>query len=262
MKKLLKIAVIVVPVLIIAVLLVIFSSLNRIVKAGVETMGPKVTGTSVPLDKVGISPFSGQGALGGLRVANPEGFNTPNAFELGKVSVNVGLKSLLSDVIVIEEILIDAPEITFEGDLSGSNISKIRKNVEAFSSRAPAAEEAEPAPEKPAKEGKKVQINRFALKNGKVQLAATLVKGEVLSVPLPDIELTDIGKESGGATVADVVNQVFPAIYKAITDAVLSSQELLKESIEAVEDTAKEMRETAEGEASKLIKGVKGIFDR
>jgi uncharacterized protein involved in outer membrane biogenesis len=262
MKKVLKIAVIAVPVLIIVVLLVIFSSLNRIVKAGVETMGPKVTGTSVTLDKVGISPFSGQGALGGLRVANPQGFNTPNAFELGKVSVSIDPGSLRSDTIVIREILIDGPEITFEGDLSGSNISKIRKNVEAFSSRAPAAEEAQPAPEKPAKAGKKVQINRFALKNGKVQLAATLVKGEAFSVPLPDIELTDIGKESGGTTVADVVNQVFPAVYKAITDAVLSSEKLIKESVEAVEDAAKGIRDTAEGEASKLIKGVKGVFDR
>jgi len=262
MKKLLKIAVIAVPVLIIVVLLVIFSSLNRIVKAGVETMGPKVTGTGVTLDKVGISPFSGQGALGGLRIGNPEGFNTPNAFELGKVSVSIDPRSLRSDTIVIREILIDAPEITFEGDLSGSNISRIRKNIESFSSKRPPAAEAEPAPEKPAKAGKKVQIDRFTFKNGKVELAATLVKGEMISAPLPDIELTDIGKESGGATLAEAINQVFPAIYKAITEAVMSSDKLLKESVEALEDTAKGVRETAEGEASKLIKGVKGVFDR
>jgi uncharacterized protein involved in outer membrane biogenesis len=262
MKKLIKIAVIAVPVLIIVVLLVILSSLNRIVKAGVETMGPKVTGTSVTLENVKISPFSGQGALGGLRVANPGGFNTPNAFELGEVSVSIDTGSLRSDTIVIREILIDAPEITFEGDLSGSNISAIRKNVEAFSASKPAAKEQEPTPEEPAKPGKKVQIDRFALKNGKVELAATLVKGQVVTVPLPDIELTDIGKDSGGATVADAVNQVFPAVYKAITDAVLSADELVKESIEAVEDAAKGVRDTAEKEASKIIKDVKGIFDR
>lgn len=262
MKKLLKIAAIAVPVLIIVVLLVIFSSLNRIVKAGVETMGPKVTGTGVTLDKVGISPFSGQGALGGLRIANPEGFNTPNAFELGQVSVSIDPRSLRSDTIVIREILIDAPEITFEGDLSGSNISRIRKNIESFSGKRPAAEQAEPAPEKPAKAGKKVQIKRFALKNGKVQLAATLVKGEAVTVPLPDIELTDIGKDSSGTTLAEAVNQVFPAIYKAITEAVMSSDKLLKESVEALEDTAKGIRETAEEEASKVLEGVKGILDR
>ncbi len=67
------------PVLIILVLLVFLGSLNRIVKAGVETVGPKVTGTTVTLRQVKISPFSAQGTLGGLLVGNPAGFKTDSA---------------------------------------------------------------------------------------------------------------------------------------------------------------------------------------
>jgi hypothetical protein len=262
MKKALKIILIAVPVLIIVVLLVLLGSLNRIVKAGVETMGPKVTGTTVTLRQVKISPFSGQGALGGLLVGNPAGFKTDSAFELGQVRVNIDLKSLKSDKIVIEEILIDGPKITFEGDLRGSNIAKIRQNVEAFSGGgAPTAEPA-PSPTTAKKPGKKVQIDRFVLKNGEIQLAATLAGGELVTVPLPDIELAGIGKDSGGATVEKVVNEVFPAIYKAITEAVVSSPELLKKGVEELEDAAKKVGEEAEKEASKVIEGVKGIFDR
>src|SRR2546430_12659546 len=40
--------------------------------------------------------------------------------------------SALSDKLIIEEILIDGPEITYEGGASGSNISKIQDNVAAF----------------------------------------------------------------------------------------------------------------------------------
>jgi hypothetical protein len=264
MKKALKITLIAVPVLIIVVLLVFLGSLNRIVKAGVETVGPKVTGTAVTLNAVKISPFSGQGALGGLLVGNPAGFKTDSAFELGQVRVNIDLKSLAGDKIVIEEIFIDGPKITFEGDLRGSNIAKIRQNVEAFSGgpgKAPAAEAA-PSPETEKKPGKKVQIDRFVLKNGEIQLAATLAGGELVTVPLPDIELRDIGKDSGGATVEKVVNEVFPAIYKAITEAVLSSDKLLKEGVKTLEDAAKKAGEEAKEEASKVAEGLKGIFNR
>jgi len=262
MKKALKVILIAVPVLVIVVLLVVLGSLNRIVKAGVETMGPKVTGTTVTLRQVKISPFSGQGALGGLLVGNPAGFKTDSAFELGQVRVSIDLKSLRSDKIVIEEIFIDAPKITFEGDLRGSNIAKIRQNVEAFSGgKAPAAEPA-PSPTTAKKPGKKVQIDRFVLKNGEIQLAATLAGGELVTVPLPDIELRDIGKDSGGATVEKVLQQIFPAIYKSITEAVLSSDKLLKEGAKALEDSARKAGEEAKEEASKVIEGVKGIFDR
>jgi len=262
MKKALKIILIAVPVLIIVVLLVVLGSLNRIVKAGVETIGPKVTGTTVTLNSVKISPFSGQGALGGLLVGNPAGFKTDSAFELGQIRVNIDVKSVKSDKIVIEEIFIDGPKITFEGDLRGSNIAKIRENIAAFSGGGAPAEEAAPAPETDKKPGKKVQIDRFVLKNGEIQLAATLAGGELVTVPLPDIELRDIGKDSGGATVEKVVNEVFPAIYKAITEAVLSSQELLKKGVEELEGAAKKVGEEVEEEASKLIDGVKGIFDK
>jgi hypothetical protein len=264
MKKALKIILIAVPVLIIVILLVVLGSLNRIVKAGVETVGPKVTGTAVTLNSVKISPFSGQGALGGLLIGNPAGFKTDSAFELGQIRVNIDLKSVKSDKIVIEEIFIDGPKITFEGDLRGSNIAKIRENIAAFSGGGAPAKEAAPAPspETEKKPGKKVQIDRFVLKNGEIQLAATLAGGELVTVPLPDIELRDIGKDSDGATVEKVVNKVFPAIYKAITEAVLSSDTLLKESAKALEEGAKKAGEEAKEEASKIVEGVKGIFDR
>ena len=133
MKKFIKIVLIVVPVLIVAVLLVLFFSLNSIVRVSVETIGPKVTGTAVRLDYVRISPFSGNGSLKGLYVGNPEGYKTDSAFELGEVRVDIDVKSLMSDIVTIREISINGPKITFEGKLSGSNIGKIRENVEEFS---------------------------------------------------------------------------------------------------------------------------------
>src|SRR5881397_1589277 len=98
----------------------------------VEAVGPKITGTTVKLDSVDLSPFSGQGRLKGLVVGNPPGFQAERAFKLADAKVHVNLKSALSDKLIIEEILIDGPEITYEAGPSGSNLSKIQQNVAAF----------------------------------------------------------------------------------------------------------------------------------
>jgi len=262
MKKALRIILVAVPVLIIVAVLVIFFSLSSIVKAGVETVGPKVTGTAVTVAKVGLSPLSGRGALTGLRVGNPKGFNTESAFELGEVRVNVSLKSLLSDTIVIEEIVIAAPKVTFEGDISGSNIGRIRKSVEAFSSSAGPSPEAKASAEAGGKKGKRVEIGRFVFKDGSVQLAAALLKDQTATVPLPDIELRDIGKESGGATLATVIEEVFPAIYKAIIETVASSGEVLGKAVKEIEGSVRKVRDESEKGVSGVLKDVKGVFER
>ena len=64
-------------------------------------------------------------------VGNPEGYQTPSAIKLGDIALAVEPGSLLSDTLVVDEINIQAPEITFEGTLSGNNLSKILQNLEA-----------------------------------------------------------------------------------------------------------------------------------
>ncbi len=70
--------------------------------------------------------LSGKGTLTGFLIGNPDGFNTDHVFALGTVRGDVALPSLLSDKIVIEEIYIDGPEVTYEAGLTGSNIGKIQ----------------------------------------------------------------------------------------------------------------------------------------
>ena len=59
--------------------------LNRGIKTGIETYGPKITGTGVAIDRVDLSPLSGNGVLEGLEIRNPEGFGMANAFTLGRI---------------------------------------------------------------------------------------------------------------------------------------------------------------------------------
>jgi hypothetical protein len=47
--------------------------LGHVVKAGVNTFGPKITQTKVELTGAVVSPLSGSGTLTGLTVGNPAG---------------------------------------------------------------------------------------------------------------------------------------------------------------------------------------------
>jgi len=254
-RRVIKIACIAIPALIILVALIVFFTLNSIVKTGVETVAPKVTGTTVTLESVSISALTGKGTIKGLVIGNPEGFKTPHAFSLGTVRVDIDLPSLMSDKIIIEEIYIDAPEVTYEMGLSGSNIGKIQENVEAFSG--PSSEE-----EEDEAEGKKIQINHFVFKNAKIGLSAKLLQGSQLSVPLPSVELNDIGKEEDGISIAKAAKEVFTPLTNQITAVakagIANAKELAASGVDAARKAGGAVTDTAKG----AIKGVKGLFKK
>src|SRR6267143_360436 len=103
MKKLIiRIVVVVVILLVVAVGLSIYF-LGSIVKKGVETVGPQITGTETKLDSATLS----------------------------LLGVGVVPSSVFADKIRVKQIRVEAPEITFEGGLKGNNLSKLLDNVEA-----------------------------------------------------------------------------------------------------------------------------------
>ena len=257
MKSILKIGGILV-ILIVAALVLLSVSLNSIIKTGVETLGPQITGTPVTLDQADLSLLSGQGELQGLLVPNPQGYQTAYAFELGRVYVNAEMGSVLSDTILIKEIVIEAPEITFEGDLSGSNITKIQENVEKFSSSVGGKDKGDDEEyEKEDSAEKKVQIDHFILKNAQVNISTPILQGQDVAIPLPEIHLRDIGKKSGGATLQEVSALIFSAIDKAIIQAVSKSGKLVEHGLKKIEE---HLGGAAKEGASKILEGVKGIL--
>lgn len=249
MKTLLKLGAAIILLVVVAAV-VVGTYLGSIVKAGVEDVGPKITGTTIKLDAVDLSLFSGQARIKGLVVGNPKGFHAESSFKLADSKVGVDLKSALSDKLVIEQILIDGPEITYESGPSGNNVSKIQENVAAFSKSVTPKGAAEPKAEK--KDQKKVQINDFIFKNGKVTMSTSMLGGKPITVSLPDIHLKDIGKDSGGVTPDTAAAEVFKAIDKAVV------QSVAKGAGEAVKNIEKQAGEVG----SQVGETVKGLFGK
>lgn len=197
----------------------VFLSLNSIVKQGVLTVGPEVTKVSIALDGVGLSVFSGAGEVKGLVVGNPAGFKTPSAIKLGTASLRVKPASLLGDKIVVESVRVEAPEITFEGDLSGSNLGKIQQNVDAYvaSLLGPGGKA-----EKQGAPGtkKKLQVDEIIIANAKVNLSTTLLGGKSATLPLPEIKLANLGQGPDGITPAEVIKVVLTEVTTKTLTAV------------------------------------------
>jgi len=203
-------------VLIALVLVVVFFSLNSIVKKGVETLGPEMTRVDVRLGSADISPFSGGGRLSKLFVGNPEGFKTPSAIQMGDIKVGVKVSSVLKDVIVINEINIQAPEITLEGNLSGNNLSKILDNVSGADEKQKAAPAATGA-----KKEKKFCVKELVIDGGKINLSLdmSILGGKSATIPLPAIHLSNIGTETDGVTAAELVKQIMKPLLESVLDA-------------------------------------------
>ena len=189
-------------------------SLDGIVKRGVETVGPKLTKVDIKLEQVRLSLFSGAGQISGLVVGNPEGFQTPHAIRVGSSTLVVQPASLLSGKIVIKTIKVEAPEITLETGLNGTNLKKILDNLGETTGGTDTNAVTKPKPTEP---GKKFEVDDFLITGAKLNFSVTGLGSQ--TVTLPEIHLTNLGQGPDGITSAELTKVVLTAIEKAAAKA-------------------------------------------
>jgi len=224
-KKILLIGGIGLLVLILVAVIVVGLSLGKIVKEGVNRIGPKITQTTLTVDAVDVSLLAGSARVKDLIVGNPGGYNAPNAISVGLAAVSVSPMSVLSDKIVVKSIRVDSPEITFEGSLSGNNLSKIMDNVNGVAKNG-GPESTNTTATASGKPGKKIEVDDILITGAKVHGTLVLFGGKELtlaSLPLPDIHLANLGTGPEGITAADltqvVLSQVTVETGKAVVKA-------------------------------------------
>lgn len=243
MKKLLYIAGGLLVVALIAFVALEFF-LGHIVTAGVNSFAPKLTQTKVVLDGATISPLTGSGTLRGLVVGNPAGWSDGNICSLGKIHVSIAPMSLLGDHIYINEISIEAPEFNYETKIIASNVGDLLKNIEAAMG---GGKNAAPAATTTGGKPIKIAVKKFRLEGGKVRLGAA---GTGITLPMPPIELNDLGTQEGGITP----DQLAFAVMKSVTSSIVSATVKAAGQIGTTGGAA-----TVEG-AKKAVEGIKGLF--
>jgi uncharacterized protein involved in outer membrane biogenesis len=224
--------------------------LDGAVKRGVEKVGPKLTKVDVKLESVNLSLLSGSGKLKGLVVGNPEGYKSPSAINVGTATLTLKPRSVLSDKVIINSFTLEGPEITFETDLRGNNLSKILKNLEESTG----GDGTQPAEPKEAQAGKKLQVDDFLIRGAKVHVqVAALGQSQSGTVTLPEIHLKDQGTGPEGITPAELSKNVLRVIIEHAS----------KEAASAITDLTKDATGLTQGLGTTgTVEKANGLLDR
>ncbi len=213
---------------IVVLLLCIHFFLGAIVKTGVQSYMPKLTGTDVKMGSFYLNTLTGKLTIRDFVIGNPKGYNTEYAFSLGTVIVDIDMTTIFSKKLVVQQILVDKAHVIYEVGLGETNIGKIEANVNEFTQSGKKEPEAKPEPEKKRGEARKIQINDFQFNGAKVSLSAVALQGGKATMPIPDIHLKDIGKEGDGKSWNDAMTEIFSVVSKSVTDVASSAGSVIK----------------------------------
>ncbi|MBN1901785.1 AsmA family protein [Candidatus Sumerlaeota bacterium] len=267
-KKIIKIVVILLIILFIAFgvgVAIIAGNMNGIARTAIVKVLSYVLQVDVKLEKVNISLLGGSLSMEKLVIGNPEGFKTSEAFSMDKIEVSLNIKSFRTDEPIVKLVNIENPRITLEQGFKTSNLRRLMKNASRFES----GSQVENTPESQVAQ-KQIRIDKLIVSGAKVSLSAPVLKGEKLSVPVPRIELNDLGGKKEPITIAKSI-KIF---LNAVIEETLKSgggvipEDLtkdIKNSLSGAMDTAKEnfiekgSSEIKEG-VEDAVEGIKGIF--
>jgi len=194
---------IVLTVLGIAAFFVLKNPLGMLVKYAIEEIGPDFLQVDVRVSRANISASDGHGKLNGLKLGNPKGFKTDFALKADTIDIVIEPVSITRDVVVLHKVIIDSPRFNYENGKGGNNFDVIQHNVESRLG-------AKQGGKQDKGDGKKLIIDSFVIRN------ATVNYNNTVDLPLPDIELHDIGRKSGGATPAEVTGIIIVALNAKI----------------------------------------------
>ena len=204
-------------VLVVGAVVFLASNLDSIVEAAIEKIGPEMTGVSVKVSKVSIGLTDGRGQINGLAVGNPRGYKSSHTIQLRSIALGLDPATVTKSVVVIRELTIEAPDMTYEKGPGGSNVDVIQRNVDAYVKKNFGGGAKDKSKSGEAAQETRFIVEKLQIRNGKVHVAGPA--GRDLEVPLPAVNLRDVGKSRGGATGGEIAS----IVIKQMTDGAIAS---------------------------------------
>ncbi|PCI62582.1 MAG: hypothetical protein COB37_06725 [Kordiimonadales bacterium] len=222
-----------------ASLALIYTQLGPIIKSGIESQGPEVLKVSVSVEHVSLEPFSGHAKISKLVIGQPEGFGDGALTSLGSFSVDLDVASLLSDHIIINELIVDEPllDVRFKG--KQTNFSALQENLDLPTSS----------------EGTSAQSETtLTIKKLIVRAPRLLAKSEGLikfdqDIILADFTLSDLGTDEKGLAPREIARHIMDAVQPQIAKALIAA---------GASDKIKKIAEKAKSKLEKRVGGLLG----
>jgi len=240
MKKTLKWIVIVIVLLLIVGVVILYASLDGIIKSVVESQGTEQLKVPTTLDSVNLSLLHGSLNLNNFAIGSPQGFSAPQMMSLGGLGVETGgLMQLRNEPIHIPSIRIDQPKLVIEQSGGKLNFKALMDQMSAGSQPAPAAQPSSPAAPATTSSGSKTVM--LIIDDLTMDGASVVIRPGIpgltdeIDVPIPSIDLKNIGNADGngnGEAIKDVVATLIKTLVTqaAASDKVPSQVKLLLNS--------------------------------
>ncbi|MBW8015636.1 MAG: hypothetical protein FVQ82_05580 [Planctomycetes bacterium] len=258
--------IILVIILIVGVLVPVFG--NRALKAGIESAASKALKVDVTLDDISLSILKGSVELDNLIIANPKGYQNPNLLEAGNVKIDVGLRSLMSDTVKIDNMTFDNITVTIEQKILTNNLQQILNSLP----------KSDKTGEKD-KAKKKLLIKNLEMNNITVKIKLLPIPGKIDTIPLKltPIKMTNLGTDNKlsvatltvkilGAIAMGIAEQGVGIIPDEIIEPIkgaleVSTKAILKTGQEVIKGAGEVLK--GAGDAGKdITEGLKGLFKK
>jgi len=215
MLKIVKWVVLVVVLLVIIGGVIVYLSLDSIIKSEVQTQATNSLNLKTTLGSASLSLFGGKLNLSNLDIGSPAGFAAPHMFALNGVDVDVHYGQLRDDPIHIAGIRITNPQLVIE-QANG------KINVKSAMDQMPKTEE-KPSTTGKREEGKpiKLVIDDLTVSNTSVTIKPGNLPGlgavKDYTLNIPTVDLKNVGSGNGnqnGAAIKDVVMLVMTKLVQ------------------------------------------------
>ena len=186
-------------VLLLLAILILYLSLDGLIRSGVERGATHSTGQPASLSSAKLSLSAGTLELAGLAIDNPPTYSKSKMISMHDFKSSAQISSLFTNDVIIPEIDIDGLDILLEQNGLNSNLADILDH----SKQSTPAAGGSSAPTPP---GRNIHIGLIKLTNTKVHLAAL---GQSTTLDLGPIEIKDPTNPDGRPMkIADVVSQI------------------------------------------------------
>ena len=272
MKKALRIIcgiVIAVVALVLVLILTLPLWLGPVVKPVANSAVPKITKTDFNLGHLYLNPYTGRFELGDMQLGNPANYDEKQAVTLDKLVLDVAMTTLSDEYIHVEEVTVDGVFVSYVSADGVNNFQQIQYNVaggkekyeakqaQAKADKAKAESEKIEAPEEKPESGssKKLVIDKLVINNIKFKYG-------MITIPVPSITLTDLGKKSNGVTFAELGDQIMQAILKsasAVGDGIKALGGAVGDGAKMLGESADKATKAVSESASKVTESVGNI---
>lgn len=241
--------------------IVVYLNYTNFAKIAIEKMATKTLGVNVTIASLDIDISNMKADVGGLKIANPQGYSKPHVITVDSISID--LKGVTKELATFDNISVTGTTINLEVMENGTNLTAIRNNVD---SKASAKEvKAEGGEEKPPV---KVVITELLINNATLNPSSTLTGGDLASVTLPDIILRGIGQKQNGVLASEAIAQILNYVTKVAVNAAAKAGFLEGMNIESLKAMQSSLGlssgfvDKAKEDLQELGKGLKGLLGK